>query len=508
MIGDRWTLLSGSGSNVLHHAGRERDRQDIQRMIDLRAHPRGFIFSDEEIDAPDMTDHPLAFGHLRLSSETEAFSVVAADRTSQLILIGYAIDLTAPSQSTDEIAKGLLEVACNQGKDQALDATNDLLGRFCVILYLWGQWFVVNDACATRTVYYAVEEDRFVLSSHSTLVGKIINADSLVHLLPYYRFGLPGFRAPFEGVRVLPPNFCLNAGTAELTRFWPRRHRRETTVDDAFVKLDALLLTAARAISARWRPAHSITAGLDSRVSFAAFRTDRNAVFFTYDRGPIDEVDIDIGRRVCDAYEAAHKRISPRFRQGHEGLYRVLDGLHDHRHVDSICPAYKAHFGDGSWMHVRSNLSEIGRSFWRKGIGSKAFELDLVARLCMDRRREAEEGRPAAEALAREGSAEMIDVLGYDLSNEADPALLGYDAWDLFYWEHRMATWHSQLLLGSDLAFDTAIIFNNRSVLEIMLSVPQPQRLESVLLHRFIEKNAPRLVGIPINPKLPRNLNS
>jgi hypothetical protein len=486
---------------MAHQADREREMQDIQRMIDAKAHPRGFIFSDGEIHAPDMTEHPLLLGHLWLSPETEAFSVVDAHRTSQLILIGYAIDLTRPSRSTEGIAKGLLEIACNQGKNRALDATNDLLGRFCVVLHLRGQWFVINDACATRTVYYAVEEGRFVLSSHSTLVGRIIDADSLVHLQPHYRFGLPGFRAPFEGVRVLPPNFCLNAGTAELTRFWPRQPRREMTVDDASVRLDAFLLTAARAISARWRPAHSITAGLDSRVSFAAFRTDRNAVFFTYDRGPIDEVDLVIGRRVCDAYEAAHKRISPRFRQGHEGLYRVLDGLHDHRHVDSICPAYKAHFGNGTWMHVRSNLSEIGRSFWRKVIGPKAFGLDLVAQLNKNRRFESEESRPAAEALAREGFAEMMGVLAYDVSDEADPSFLGYDAWDLFYWEHRMATWHSQLLLGSDLAFDTAIIFNSRLVLEVMLSIPQPDRSGSVLLHRFIEKNAPRLVGIPINPR-------
>lgn len=97
----------------------------------------------------------------------------------------------------------------------------------------------------------------------------------------------------------------------------------------------------------------------------------------------------------------------------------------------------------------------------------------------------------------------MVETLGYDLSNPREPQPLGYDAWDLFYWEHRMTTWHGPLLLGSDIAFDTAVVFNCRATLDAMLAAPADDRAAATLLTRFVEKHAPRLREIPINPDKP-----
>ena len=50
------------------------------------------------------------------------------------------------------------------------------------------------------------------------------------------------------------------------------------------------------------------------------------------------------------------------------------------------------------------------------------------------------------------------------------------DPLDLLYWEHRMSCWHSNVVLESDFAFDTHVLFNSRWILERMLSVRQDQR--------------------------------
>jgi len=79
--------------------------------------------------------------------------------------------------------------------------------------------------------------------------------------------------------------------------------------------------------------------------------------------------------------------------------------------------------------------------------------------------------------------------------------LLGYDAWDLFYWEHRMSTWHAQVLLGSDFAFDTTIIFNSRRILTLLLSAPRNERRKATLFREFIRRRCPEIKDVPINPR-------
>lgn len=69
-----------------------------------------------------------------------------------------------------------------------------------------------------------------------------------------------------------------------------------------------------------------------------------------------------------------------------------------------------------------------------------------------------------------------------------------------------MATWHGQALLGSDPAFDTAILFNARSILDLLLSAPLAERKNATLLRRIIARRAPELAGIPINPRPPRTV--
>jgi hypothetical protein len=65
-----------------------------------------------------------------------------------------------------------------------------------------------------------------------------------------------------------------------------------------------------------------------------------------------------------------------------------------------------------------------------------------------------------------------------------------------------MATWHSQLLLGSDYVFDTAIVFNSRRALELLLSAPLADRLASKLFYMTIQRLIPQVSDIPFNRQI------
>ena len=68
----------------------------------------------------------------------------------------------------------------------------------------------------------------------------------------------------------------------------------------------------------------------------------------------------------------------------------------------------------------------------------------------------------------------------------------------VFYWEHRMSCWHSNVVLESDFAFDTHVLFNSRWILERMLSVPAEERARGVLFRHLVAELWPDLARWPI----------
>jgi hypothetical protein len=97
-------------------------------------------------------------------------------------------------------------------------------------------------------------------------------------------------------------------------------------------------------------------------------------------------------------------------------------------------------------------------------------------------------------------------TVGYDSIDPHAPQIMGYDVWDLVYMEHRMSTWHAQALSGSDMAFDTSILFNSRRALDLLMSVPLADRRHGTIFRTIIAHRCPQIADIPINPRPRRTL--
>jgi hypothetical protein len=63
----------------------------------------------------------------------------------------------------------------------------------------------------------------------------------------------------------------------------------------------------------------------------------------------------------------------------------------------------------------------------------------------------------------------------------------------MFYWEYRLGTWHSSLLLESDIAHDTYVIYNAREIIQKLLSIPVSDQLNATVLKRLVKKHWPVL---------------
>ena len=73
----------------------------------------------------------------------------------------------------------------------------------------------------------------------------------------------------------------------------------------------------------------------------------------------------------------------------------------------------------------------------------------------------------------------------------------GHDPLELFYWEHRLSCWHSNLLLETDFATDSHVLFNARSILSVMLSIRGEEACGGALLRQVIANLWPQLLRWP-----------
>lgn len=462
--------------------------------------PRSFLFSTDPLPQTPagLQEVKLPQGVLFISPDY-ACSVGEAE-TAVVALIGYCFDLRRPDDNEAQLSRRLAELAHRSGLAAMLEDAEDLVGRFAAICRVGERWHVFNDACATRSVFYA--EGRPIIASHAMILGELMGEHPRRDLFKHYWCSLPGNLTPVAGVRVMPANFALALESRQLRRFWPRLERRERPAAEVVDELEDVLARTAAATAARYRPALSLTAGLDSRLSLSVYRQVPELVAFTYDRGEHDRTDVEIAARICERLKIEHRRLLPVDRFQAEDMYRVFEAIPEGSFDKSVYPIYAAAFTPNQYIHVRSSCAGVGRAFWRKHPGM-ATTMEPASWIPVSLRR-GDEDLPLKEAAAdlmREEMGRFFSTLGYDLSTPRAPTMLGYDLWDLVLIEHRLSTWHGPGLLGADAVFDTAILFNSRPVLDLLLAPPLAERKKGTLWHTIIARRLPEIADIPTNPR-------
>ena len=467
--------------------------------------PRSFLFSSEPLPQgpAGLPEIKLPQGALFVSPDYKC--CIAEAETALVALIGYCIDLRQPDDNEAQLARRLAETAHRSGLEAMLADAEDLVGRFAAICRVGERWHVFNDACATRTVCYA--EDRPAVASHAMILGELMGEQPRKELFRHYWCALPGNLTPVAGVRILPANFILELDSRQLRRFWPRSERRERPAAEVVDELEDVLAKTAVATAARYRPALSLTAGLDSRLSLSVYRDIPQLVTFTYDRGEHDRADVEMAARICERLKIEHRRLSPVERSQAEDMYRLLESIPECSFDKNVYPIYAAAFEPNQYIHVRSSCAGIGRAFWRKHPGM-ATTMEPASWIPVSLTRSGKELplREEAATLMRREMQRFFSTLGYDLSNPHAPTMLGYDLWDLVLIEHRLSTWHGPGLLGADAVFDTGILFNSRPVLDLLLAPPLAERKKGTLWHTIIARRLPEIADIPTNPRPARTL--
>ncbi|EPC04226.1 hypothetical protein L861_02615 [Litchfieldella anticariensis FP35 = DSM 16096] len=135
--------------------------------------------------------------------------------------------------------------------------------------------------------------------------------------------------------------------------------------------------------------------------------------------------------------------------------------------------ARQQYFGVNDNFEVRSSISEVSRSFVRRKFHTAEMALTADAMVPIYKR--VPFSRKWHELIRQEFATWM------ERSSFRDVEKYGYDWLDFYYWEIRVGTWQALVLQDADYYTNPTVLFNNRKLIELMLSAPEKYRKDDTL---------------------------
>lgn len=458
---------------------------------------RGFLLAPEPRPLPVAHWRQQALGAHWIAYDPRSSFAVARSGGTWVAVLGRAICLDEWTDDLAAIARELLR-AKQAGRTAMLDRIDALSGRFAVFYEEDGSTYVQSDAAGMRAVFYGRRDGRTYVASHAHLVADCVGEapssfpDPQTIRKEHNAYSFPGRLTNFARVLALTPNTELAVEAAEPRRFFPREPLAERTVADVVDEVLPLLQRQLALLAEREPLIVSITGGLDSRTTLALTRPLKDRIdYFTYDsrigEGALRE-DCDAAAELSQRLGFRHHRIPLLFRLPPEPLAGVMS-RNCLRVSAPGMPATHREYDGCEGLHIRSNLYEIGRAFYRAK-RSQPDELtpEHMAYLLTNHKK-------TPESFAA-GFAEFTDATGFAAAAEL------YDPYDLYYWEHRCGTWLNAHHTEGDVAYDTFTILNSRRIYQALLAVPLEARIAGEAFVEMIRRTWPESLDFPVNGEM------
>ena len=464
---------------------------------------RQFALGERALSGFTSWRHVAVGENLCLTAHPEVEIAQATCGDHHLLAIGLLVDTDCPEASLSAVANGLLDrLKAARTLDAFAPALRAMAGRWALVARRGAEIRVFHDAAGTRQLFYAPplsdDASRWCASSPDLLaevfdlavcpaVREILTSEDFARQREYW---WPGNRTPYEEIRRLPPNHYLDFSVGQAHRYDPPPGLQTLALEEAVAKAAQLLRAAMHGVAARHPLAISLTAGFDSRVSFAAaVGIDPLLSFsFVHEKIRSNHPDIVIPSRLASRFGTRHESFACPHRAdatfaaayrtsnplGNPTWAAVAAGLFEHLPPDVV--------------RVTSTVSEIGRVFYPRASVASEHTLD----------------GEALATLTRLGSHPwVVDAFDEWLRSTALGGSI--HPLDLFYWEQRLGSWAGTLFREWDIAHEGFSPFSCRALMETFLAVAERDRAgPSHRLHlALIRALCPEALAEPINPPAP-----
>ena len=458
---------------------------------------RGFLLGTETLPAPEAWS-TVGFGKMQLAFHSLTRLFVSKSSSHEVALIGIAVNPFANEHDGDMIALQLRESA-ERSIDEFHKQLSQLTGRHAVLLCLPDDTRVYGDAANLLAIFHTTNGE-VAVGSHASLLGDQLDlplSEQAVEFIGRPDVGkilyLPGNRTLYDNIRHLTANTYFSFAEKRPRRFWPVKDQTEPLLPAS--ELASLLAKTLRLLSVDHRLLSSLTGGLDSRLTLAALGKTP-ALLYTYDSLEIGNksmmADAEVARRIAIGEGFPHITLTaPHLHDGYDDLVQ--------RHTEvgklNTSGARRSTFAHlwtahrevfESRLHLRSVCAEIARGFYRRTARSAGQPSISALADCY--------GFYVSDNFTEDAIAEFVDAAEFEEERFGE-----YNFYDLFYWETRMSVWQANVLLETDIAFETAVPLNNRKIIAGLLAHSLEDRLSGKIFLDAIAALAPHLLSDPVN---------
>lgn len=449
-----------------------------------------------------------------LRSHPNATFFISACQTGAAILVGNAVN-PFTGEVEQDIVDHLLEqeggiLESGRLRTEIIDYVDQLTGRFQLFLIENGVICALCDATALAPLYYFQQDEHFCFSSHAQLLAELVGSERDENLqeiidAAFYTVGrrhLPGYKSPFKGLELVGANVYFSSLLKKRIRIFPRepldRDSRtfSEVVDDSatILKKTADLYFSSRSVLV------SLSLGQDSRISLSAFHEWRQKVeAYSYCGNPVETAEAKQVHEFAQKLGVQHHIIDIESVSTDEAseLAEVLDRttafLRKHKTSElKKLVAMKRWFPQGA-LEIKGEASEVGRATYSKRSGITNFP-KLDARAMSNLYKRVLYPRHLLKRI--DGYFEEFKAKG-----EFGFSSLGYDDYDLFFWEHRTGCCVSLGMQDHDIYHDSTAIMNNRILLKNFLLPSFEDRLNDRLHQAVCEKLWPGVLDTPTSKR-------
>lgn len=470
--------------------------------------PKGFLLTDD--DKIDISAYPFygmwkhtEFLGYRFFIHPRQKLYTIVNKNVGFALVGHAFDPISPQKESAE--KKLLENAIKcyeEGEDAFTEYFNQWTGLFVLFIFNGNGIRIYGDAAGMYTVFYGTHLQKIYCSSHTNLLGDVcdLKFDSYITRLINYKFyplfgkQLPGDLSPYAEFKRLIPNHFAQWSNYKwsVMRFFPTEKVSlcDLQYEEIVKRASNILSESMNLIHKKWeRCAISLTGGCDSKTTLSC----TNGVYdkysyFSYISSDSEAVDAEAAAKICEMLGLEHR------------IYKISDNDEDYEDISVIKKIMEYNSGNIGRdnandvrkrafflqqndfdVEVKSWVSEVARAYYHKRFLKKKFPEKLTPRYATTLYKvfitDCKLVRDTDKVFA-----EFLNKYYQSVDFERIPW------YDLFFWEFRMSSWNGLVITGEHrIAYDITIPYNNRVLLQLMLSTPVEYRVKDKV-HKDIVK--------------------
>ena len=449
-----------------------------------------------------------------LRHHPQASVFYSVHRTGAVALIGNAVNPFTGALEQDIVNSFLANdvdmLEDGRLRKELIDYVDQLTGRFRLIFIENNAVCALCDAMALASLYFFHQKDAFYLSSHSQLLAEMVGSerDSEVQEIidsGFYSVGrkhLPGYKSPFKGIELLGANVYISSLLKERVRIFPREPLDKDSVNfNELVLQSADILKKTAELYVASRPVRvSLSLGQDSRISLSAFHDWRQQIeAYSYCGNQVETDEANKVHEFAKKIGVKHHVIDTENVPSNEvdELAGVLDRtsgyLRKHKTTEFKKLVAMLRWFPQNALEIKGEASEAGRATYSKRSGIKNFP-ELDARAMSNLYKKAFYPRYLLKRV--DGYFEEFKRKGkFGFSS------LGYDDYDLFFWEHRTACCASLGMQDHDIYHDATAIMNNRILINNFLKPSFDDRLQDRMHLAVCEKLWPGVLVTPTSQR-------